>query len=605
MSNDKKNTLIYSMENEGVENKVSFELPGVDSAEALEKRLKDFVLTHKAKKTPRIATDNNTEEQLTSSYGGIIKQKRSLVPDDVIKSVRVQNHLIASILRARANTISMFGHPRANRLDIGFEIALKDSVKGFIEPEEWGIIQDRIFSAKWMLYHCGREDGIKKSEKMTLDEFLYLAVYDGISLGRFAVECIYEYDEQKGEKLFHRFRPVDAATIYRTYKNSEATQGMRESFLMYLKQKGLANIDIEAFKNDEYAYVQMVNNQYRVALTEDEMIVVNLYPTNDIEFGGYPVTPIDTTLNSITSHLSIDVYNRLYFQNGRASKGILVVSSEDLDQQTIDQMRHDFIQNINSVGNAFRVPVFGVTPGSNIQWVPVNSSNGDAEFMFLYDAVARSILTAFAISPDELPGMGHLSRGTNQKSLSESNNEFKLTAARDTGLRPLILKIEAFLNQILELIDPDLAQIAHVKLSGLDAESREQEAIRISQESPIHMDYDEILSQVEKKQVGPAMGGRVPFNERYQLILDKYLNVGDVIAEYMENPVAAIDPILQYKRDPFWIQFLQILMQVNPAAVQSMFSTRPYTKELMEFLIQDYLETDGIEEDDDQKEHEE
>lgn len=605
MSNDKKNTLIYSMENEGVENKVSFELPGVDGAEALEKRLKDFVLTHKAKKTPRIATDNNTEEQLTSSYGGIIKQKRSLVPDDVIKSVRVQNHLIASILRARANTISMFGHPRANRLDIGFEIVVKDSVKGFIEPEEWGIIQDRIFSAKWMLYHCGREDGIKKSERMTLDEFLYLAVYDGISLGRFAVECIYEYDEQKGEKLFHRFRPVDAATIYRTYKNSEATQNMRESFLTYLKQKGLANIDIEAFKNDEYAYVQMVNNQYKVALTEDEMIVVNLYPTNDIEFGGYPVTPIDTTLNSITSHLSIDVYNRLYFQNGRASKGILVVSSEDLDQQTIDQMRHDFIQNINSVGNAFRVPVFGVTPGSNIQWVPVNSSNGDAEFMFLYDAVARSILTAFAISPDELPGMGHLSRGTNQKSLSESNNEFKLTAARDTGLRPLILKIEAFLNQILELIDSDLAQIAHVKLSGLDAETREQEAIRISQESPIHMDYDEILSQVEKKQVGPAMGGRVPFNERYQLILDKYLNVGDVIAEYMENPVAAIDPILQYKRDPFWIQFLQILMQVNPAAVQSIFSTRPYTKELMEFLIQDYLETDGAEEDDDQKEREE
>lgn len=605
MSNDKKNTLIYSMENEGVENKVSFELPGVDGAEALEKRLKDFVLTHKAKKTPRIATDNNTEEQLTSSYGGIIKQKRSLVPDDVIKSVRVQNHLIASILRARANTISMFGHPRANRLDIGFEIALKDSVKGFIEPEEWGIIQDRIFSAKWMLYHCGREDGIKKSERMTLDEFLYLSVYDGISLGRFAVECIYEYDEQKGEKLFHRFRPVDAATIYRTYKNSEATQGMRESFLTYLKQKGLANIDIEAFKNDEYAYVQIVNNQYRVALTDDEMIVVNLYPTNDIEFGGYPVTPIDTTLNSITSHLSIDVYNRLYFQNGRASKGILVVSSEDLDQQTIDQMRHDFIQNINSVGNAFRVPVFGVTPGSNIQWVPVNSNNGDAEFMFLYDAVARSILTAFAISPDELPGMGHLSRGTNQKTLSESNNEFKLTAARDTGLRPLILKIEAFLDRILELIDPDLAQIAHVKLSGLDAETREQEAVRISQESPIHMDYDEILSQVEKKQVGPAMGGRVPFNERYQLILDKYLNVGDVIAEYMENPVAAIDPILQYKRDPFWIQFLQILMQVNPATVQSMFSTRPYTKELMEFLIQDYLETDGVEEDDDQKEHEE
>jgi hypothetical protein len=64
----------------------------------------------------------------------------------------------------------------------------------------------------------------------------------------------------------------------------------------------------------------------------------------------------------------------------------------------------------------------------------------------LSDFTSRNILMAFNISADELPSYGYLARATNSQTLSESNNEFKLTAARDSGIRPLILKFEDFIN---------------------------------------------------------------------------------------------------------------------------------------------------------------
>lgn len=149
MSEDKKNKFIYSMHsNNEADSNISIEIPGAYTPEGLEKRLKDFLLTHKAKKAPRIASDNTTNTQTHDIYGGLIKQKRSLVPDDIIKSIRVQNHLIASILRARANMLAMFGRPRSDRFDIGFEIIIRPEYKDYILPEEWGLVHSKILEAQ-------------------------------------------------------------------------------------------------------------------------------------------------------------------------------------------------------------------------------------------------------------------------------------------------------------------------------------------------------------------------------------------------------------------------------------------------------------------------
>jgi len=222
----------------------------------------------------------------------------------------------------------------------------------------------------------------------------------------------------------------------------------------------------------------------------------------------------------------------------------------------------------------------------------MNQQKKDGEFQFLYDSVARNILSAFGMSPDELPGYGHLSKGTNQQSLSEANNEYKLTAARDTGIRPLILKFEDFLNQkLFPLVDPELAQICTINLSGLDSDTRQDEALRLQQDMPIHMNMDEVLDYVDKQTVGKHLVGDIPFNERYQVIVDKYLEVSNYMGHTVD-PAYMIDPILKYRRDGFFFQQLEMLGQTNPEALQAYFASRPDAIDLLKMLSEDMLDED-------------
>ena len=184
------------------------------------------------------------------------------------------------------------------------------------------------------------------------------------------------------------------------------------------------------------------------------------------------------------------------------------------------------------------------------------------EFQFLSDTNARVILSAFQMSPEELPGYAHLSRGTNNQALSESNQEYKLEAHRDVGIRPLIKTWEDFINaRIFPLIDPKLAELCIVKLVGLDAETSEKEAVRIQQDMAVHMTMDEILDQVEKDPVGKRWGGEFLLNPQWQAILDKYVPVGMIIENFFGVEGASKDPGLQYYRDSFWFQMQAKLLQ--------------------------------------------
>jgi hypothetical protein len=545
----------------------------------------------RTKKTtiPRIAF---TEDPISKdNYFGVFKNKKKLLPDHVIKKIRSEDHLIASILRARGNTMSMFGRVRRDRFDIGLECFIKNDYEEAVTPEQRIKIQERIDKAMALLMTCGSEEGVAVEERMNLSEWFYIQAQNGLSFGRFTTEVIYAEDDY-GVKTFHRFRPTDAGTIMRAVKKGEYADNVRRSSVKLLEQQNDSKIDPETVLAGKYSWIQVVENIPRQAFTQDEMLVCNLFPSTDIEHNGYPLTPLDTIMQAVTTHISIETYNRLYFANGRATKGLLVVQSDEIDQATIEGIKQQFNASINSVGNSFRTPIFGVGTEDSVNWVPMNQQKKDGEFQFLYDSVSRNILSAFGMSPDELPGFGHLSKGTNQQSLSEANNEYKLTAARDTGIRPLILKFQDFLNdKLFPLVDPELAQICTITLSGLDADTRQDEAMRLQQDMPIHMTMDEVLEYVDKNPIGPHLTGDISFNERHQVIVDKYLEAGHYMG-HMIDPAYTVDPMLKYRRDAFWFQQVQLLQEMNPNALKAYFSQRPDAIELLKMLEQDMLDED-------------
>ena len=452
----------------------------------------------KKKKTPpRLAV--TVDPHSADNYQGI-KVKKKLLPDETIKEIRATDHLVASILRARGNTMSMFGHIKKDRFDIGIEVKIKPDFEKEISYDQMTKIKERITRFETILMSCGKTDGLKESEKMGLPEFLDIQTRNGVAFGRFGCEIVYDAPENEDEEFgrFHRFRPVDIGTIKRTQRKSiTEAESVRRASEAYLSKEADEKIKVEAIDPaDTYPWAQQIDGNKYQFFSEKEMIVYNMYPSSDVEHNGYPLTPLDTCMSSIVTHLSIEAYNKLYFQNGRASKGMLVIKSDEIDQESLNQLKQEFYSSINNVSNSFRTPIFGITSTDDVNWVGTDAATKDGEFSFLYDAISRNILSAFNMSPDELPGYGHLSKGTNSQTLSESNNEFKLSASRDTGLRPLILKIQDFFNnRLFPIMDPELSQLCVIQFSGLDAQSRDQESVRLAQEAPLHMTQDEEIGR--------------------------------------------------------------------------------------------------------------
>lgn len=241
---------------------------------------------------------------------------------------------------------------------------------------------------------------------------------------------------------------------------------------------------------------------------------------------------------------------------------MLVIQSDDVDPSMLADLKQQFNAAINSVANAWRMPVIKVGVQDKVEWRPIENSSRDMEFQYLADSNARVILSAFNMSPEELPGYAHLSRGTNNQALSESNNEYKLEAGRDVGIRPLLSQIEEFLStRILPLLDEEVAKYCSVRLHGLDAETPEKEATRIEKEQALHGTYNDTLRSVDKETLPKEWAGDFPLNPAFEAQLDKYFTVGQIKEYFFGIAGAAKDPKWDYARDPFYFQNLMVVQQ--------------------------------------------
>lgn len=503
----------------------------------------------------RLAFEKNPINQ--TQYQSIYRAKLHGLPDSLLKRISIQDDLIAAIDGVRCNQTFAFGSPLENRFKIGFIIEPLKEIYETKTPKERKELQLRINIAKKRFYECGHEDGLKENERLTLPQFLYQETHNAIILGRMAVEIIRNHEDK-----FHSFRPIDAGTIYQATNQKDAQDSLRKQALQVLKKLKNERIDPKRFHENEYAWIQVVDGVPIQAFTNDECFVHNFYPLLDIELDGYPCPPIDRMVSAVTTHINIATHNKLYFQYGRASHGILVIQSDTVNPQIIQQIKQQFNAAINSVNASFRMPVFGIDPDSNISYQSIDNTSRDMEFQYLSDNNARSILSAFQMSPEELPGWTYLSKGSNSQALSESSNEWRLEAARDVGFRPLLKQFEDFLNsRIFPLIDEELSKECVFKFVGLDAENPDQEIARIQQNSLLHLTYNEILTKVEKKELPKQMGADFPLNPQYQAVLEKYLTVGQIKEYFFGIPGASKNPNFDYVRDPFYFQQQMLLNQ--------------------------------------------
>lgn len=504
----------------------------------------------------------------TNKLGYLFRRKRRLLPDKILKRISIQDSLVATIVRARQQHLSSFGRPRPTRFDTGFELKPNQGLVDRLNPEEKKQLNTRIEKAVQFIWNCGLV--VENDKKEIFSEYLSITARDAVTVGRVSTEKIYDKEQR-----FIGFRAVDSSTISEIVPDSQASaESVRRSakdILERFKKSGdLESLDTSLFSNkedkkDKYAYIQVIDGRAHQAFTDKEMIVHNFYPASDIELEGFPITPLDTVISAVTTHINISTHNKLYFQSGRATRGMLICKSDDITTQELADMRQAMQANINSVQNSWRMPVFKHGTDEEISWQPIDMAGSkDGEFQYLTDMNAREILSAFGMSPDELPGYQHLSRGSNSQTLSESNNEFKLVAARDVGIRPLLSSFEDMFNtHILPEIDPGLATKVQFRLVGLDALNAEKESVRLQQDAPLHMTYDELLEAVEKKPLGKKWGGEIPLNPVFWSYINQLFTVGQILENFCGWEGASDNPELNYRANAYHFQQAQIMMGIQ------------------------------------------
>ena len=344
-------------------------------------------------------------------YEGVYIPKRKLVPDDICKRIAIVEDLVACIVGGRAFQMSHFGKPRPDRFSFGFIIQPTPAQLAKMSPQEREALEAKIDKAVNRLYHCGDEEGWDHSDRMTLSEWLFQSARNAVTVGRLATEIISTRDPLTDELRFRGFRPVDAGSIYRAAPQAaHATETVREQSRTLLENVKGHKFDQDRFdvKNapgnfferwdaDEFRWVQVIESRPVQVFTDAEMRCKNLYSVLDWETNGYPVTPIDNAYVAISTRLNITTHNKNYFLHGRASRGMLVIQSEDVDEAVIKDLKQHLQANVNGVGNAWRMPVFGVGQNDKVTWCPFDQGTKDMEFQYLSDMNARALLSAFQI----------------------------------------------------------------------------------------------------------------------------------------------------------------------------------------------------------------
>lgn len=522
-----------------------------------------------------VRLSHTTDETKNRNYGPWL-EKAHLLPDAVLKGIAGHggNDLVAQILQTRSNHLSQFGRPRDSRFDIGFDLLPKDKSKLPKDPKKMEELASKVEKAKEILWQCGiLEEVIGEPEGMSFSQCLKMITRDGLLYGRFALEVIYDKED---ETKFQAFRPVDAGTIRKTTTISEFDKSARKTMLQevqrLLKEKRIPDtFDIEGLIKNHYTHVQVLDGYYPSRwFTPEELLVHNLYPVTNVEYRGYPLTPIDQTIHAVTTHINITMHNKLYFQYGRAAKGMLVAKTKDkLDERRLQNLRMQFQQTINSVKHAHRIPTFAIGLDDSLEWKAIQGGNTEMEFQYLADTVSRIVMGAFQISPDELPGYQHLSKGSNSQSLSESNNEFKLEASRDVGIRPLLLSMQDFFNKnIIPVIDEEVAQFFALSFLGLDKDSPEKEAAKLQQDIQTHASMNDVLDVVEKERLPTEVGGDLIMNPSFWAQIDKLVPVGQQMEFFLKRAGAGQDPRFDYIRDPFYFQHLALIQQETQMKMQ-------------------------------------
>jgi hypothetical protein len=396
-------------------------------------------------------------DPLAIQYAMGFKDRKYSLTYDVLKRIPHQVSVISAILQTRCNQVAAFSVPYRSSKAVGFVIKHKDPSHLTTKSE-----QEFIKDLERFIYNCGNDkpNPHNNTKRDDFESFLKKIVRDSLQYDQACVEVI---PDRRGAP--YEFMAVDAATIRiaavdTPFGPNEYWHGRSQNY----SGRMLAEIDAspnrhpyralklyEGTKFDKKAdFVQIINGQIENVYTRDEMIFGVRNPRTDIYIQGYGYGELEQLVTTVTAHLYAEEYNRRFFSQGSAPKGILNFKGDSMTPDQLEGFRRQWRANLEGVDNAWRTPILQSEQG--VDWIDLNPTNKDMEYGSWLEYLIKITCGVFLIDPAEINF--DLKGGVQQTPLFESSQEWKLKASRDRGLKPLLRFLAKMINEnIISQID--------------------------------------------------------------------------------------------------------------------------------------------------------
>jgi len=360
--------------------------------------------------------------------------------------VAAQTPVIADIIRTRIQQVIVFCALPNDRHSPGFKVRLRDR-DAEMTPE----IEKRCREYETVILNCGFEHPDRPSDSTSFAHFAKMFIRDSLTYDQ---ACFEKVPDKLGRPAY--FKNVDSATIRL----------------------------LDPFVRDDEGIlaVQMLRSMIVADFTSDEIAFCIRNPRSGIHTYGYGEAEIATLIREITGFLWSMQYNRKFFSQGSAAKGILNFKGMIPDRH-MAAFRRQWTAMVSGVTNAWKTPI---TNAEGLEWINMQLTNRDMEYSAWMDFLIKICCARFLIAPEEV----NFSYGNTGQvaAMGGTSTEEKLKASKDLGLRPLVhFLFESINRNFLWDLDP-LYEVVPV---GLDEKGVEAETELLEKQTKVWMTVNE------------------------------------------------------------------------------------------------------------------
>lgn len=363
--------------------------------------------------------------------------------------------IINSIIKTRKNQIADFAEPQADRYNTGFVVRKK--AKMGIEQKMDERDKKIANAITDFIMNCGGQNSWTHDD---FDTFIRKIVEDSLTFDQMTFECI---RNRRGNLEY--FVATDAAT-FRIAESAFRTDYDNQFF--HRLGSGVYNdANLKALDKQIKGYYPQYVQVYQTAIVNEfypwELCFGVRNPSTFINANGYGCSELEDLINVVTALLWGDEYNRRFFSQGSAPKGLLRVKS-GMNEKTLQQFKQQWQAMISGVMQSWKTPVVE----ADVDWIDLQKNNRDMEYTSWMEYLIKLACAIYSIDPTEIGW--DISRSGGNSGLFEGSQAERLQHSKDKGLYPILKFIQRKINKyIVEQINPDF-EFVFMGLNGMTIE---------------------------------------------------------------------------------------------------------------------------------------